>query len=208
MKAAIAHREQAFNLRYESKVFWLLEQKPARCIIRTAMRDPHHELLLYLGVSLATMQIDDIGVEYERAPFPACMGAFDRYRDVIGTDMTETKLRKKLESFQRRNCLHLNEMFEVASRAFTSALAFLLKNREVPAEMDEYRMHVGDTPLPDRVEMMRHWWASDRRVIDSCHAYRSESLQPETMQKVAHLQPITKLMIREVQRNRPESGKT
>lgn len=201
LKQEYAHREIAFNLRYESNIVWLPDSTPPRGIIHSIMKDPHHSLELYIGVSLDSMKIDDIGIQFNRSPFPMCKNSCEKYQEFIGIEMSETKIMRKLDEFQKRNCLHMNELFQVSIKAFTSGFAFYLKNKVIPGEIDEYRMHIGSTPLQERIETMRHWWMKDRRVLDSCYAYRKETILDEEMDKVSNLQPITRLMIEEVKRN-------
>lgn len=201
LKKEYAHREIAFNLRYESNIVWLPESNPPRGIVHSIMKDPHHNLELYIGVSLNSMKIDDIGIVFNRSPFPMCSNSYAKYEEFIGIEMSETKIMRKLEEFQKRNCLHMNELFQVSIKAFTSGFAFYLKNKVIPGELDEYRMHIGKTPLLDRIETMRNWWMKDRRVANSCYAYRDETISDAEMNKIKDLQPITRLMIEEVKRN-------
>ncbi len=201
LRSQYAHRETAFNLRYESNISWIPDSRPPRGIIHSLMKDPHHDLELYIGVSLANMQIDDIGIVFNRSPFPMCRDSVSRYNEFIGIEMSETKILRKLEEFEKRNCLHMNELFQLSVKAFTSGFAFYLKNKNIPGEMDEYRMHIGNIPLLERIETMRHWWMKDRRVLDSCYAYRWETIEEDVNGKIENLKPITRLMIDEVKAN-------
>ncbi len=205
LKQDVLHRTVSFGVRYEGSITYLPELNPPRCVVKAVMIDLHHDLVLYIGVNLATIKIDDIGVEFFKTPFPDCMKSFDKYQEFIGIDMSDRKIMQKLLEFEKLNCLHLNELFQIASKTFTSGFAFFLKDQFMPEEMDEYKMHKGDTGLEERLEINRHWWMKDSRVKDSCYAYRENSIRQNYNEKVKSIPTITKLMIQASKKNRQKS---
>ena len=197
MKEAIRHRLAGFERRYETRVFWFPDQSPSYAIVESRLLDTYHDMALFLRVNLQTRKIEDVDVEENRVPYSSCPLAVATYRYLIGEDMSERGLIGKYPFARPEGCLHLNEMLEHAVRNFNSAYGFYLKDRNFPADMDEYRMHVGERSLNDRIELGRHWWMKDRNVRNSCLSLSVSQEKQEYRDQIKDLPGITQMMVRE-----------
>ncbi|EMY27392.1 hypothetical protein LEP1GSC115_5988 [Leptospira interrogans serovar Australis str. 200703203] len=118
--------------------------------------------------------------------------------------MSYVKLMNRFPADKTLGCLHINELIQNAAMNFHSAYAFYLKERNFPAQLDEYKMYEGNLPARERREIGRHWWMKDRGVKNSCYSFSTRHEKPELKDQVKHLDSITAMMVKEFKKSKKE----
>jgi hypothetical protein len=196
IESKILNKNLEFRRSYETRVFWFTEQNPPVSVVEIHQYDNYHDIILLLEVNLLNLKIQDYGVRERRVPYKSCPLAIKNYSYLIGSEISETKIKK---SFPERQigCLHLNEMLEIGSKVFSSAYGFYLKSQNIPAKIDEYKMDQPGMEFDDRIEHSRHWWMKDRVVRNSCYSFSDLFRKEEIYNEIKDYPSITNMMVRQ-----------